>query len=307
MTDKTKAFFDQRDENGLSNREKIRLHQQVIRRLPETDKTKSYEASSARSDGIVMQNGKMIGFGIHILNEDIYPLQSFEIYLRNCDLTGSLDLSGQPDLLFVDIYHNRISEIKVDGDSKLRILGIQDNKIKILNTSGLTACLGIDAGMNELETLDVTGNPELVELYINDNHIRQIDLSECSKLKYFYCHNNLIQRLDTRSNPMLRHLNATGCPLTEILSLAPQREQPLPLQLTSGEGGHVGLKFNPVYNAQWKETGEWQQTYFAYPQEKYIFKGWYSPDGTLLSTQEQWQDEYGSGRILQAVFTTESI
>ena len=167
MTDKTKAFFDQRDENGLSNREKIRLHQQVIRRLPETDKTKSYEASSARSDGIVMQNGKMIGFGIHILN-------------------------------------------------------------------------------------------------------------------------------------------ATGCPLTEILSLAPQREQPLPLQLTSGEGGHVGLKFNPVYNAQWKETGEWQQTYFAYPQEKYIFKGWYSPDGTLLSTQEQWQDEYGSSRILQAVFTTES-
>ena len=203
MTDKTKAFFDQRDENGLSNREKIRLHQQVIRRLPETDKTKSYEASSARSDGIVMQNGKMIGFGIHILNEDIYPLQSFEIYLRNCDLTGSLDLSGQPDLLFVDIYHNRISEIKVDGDSKLRILGIQDNKIRILNTSGLTACLGIDAGMNELETLDVTGNPELVELYINDNHIRQIDLSECSKLKYFYCHNNPIQRLDTRSNPML--------------------------------------------------------------------------------------------------------
>ena len=135
MTENTKAFFDQRDENGLSNREKIRLHQQVIRRLPETDKTKSYEASSARCDGIVMQDGKMIGFGIHILNEDIYPLQSFEIYLRNCDLTGSLDLSGQPDLLFVDIYHNRISEIKVDGDSKLRILGIQDNKIRILNTS----------------------------------------------------------------------------------------------------------------------------------------------------------------------------
>ena len=63
MTDKTKAFLTNVMRTGLSNREKIRLHQQVIRRLLETDKTKSYEASSARSDGIVMQNGKMIDSG----------------------------------------------------------------------------------------------------------------------------------------------------------------------------------------------------------------------------------------------------
>ena len=52
--------------------------------------------------GAVFQNGKLIGFGINILNEDIYPLQSFEIYLRNCDLAGVIDLSDAEDLLFLD-------------------------------------------------------------------------------------------------------------------------------------------------------------------------------------------------------------
>ena len=302
MNDQLMSFYAQCDENGISNRDKIRLHQKVIRRVASTDKSKSYESMLGESDGIVEADGKLIGFGIHILNEDIYPLQSFEIYLRNCDLTGELDLSDQPELLFVDIYHNRISEILVDGAVKLRILGVQDNWIDRLDVSGLTACQGIDAGMNRLTELDVSHNAELVELYINDNQISRINLRGCPKLKYFYCHNNPIQELDTRANPMLRHLNATGCPMKHILSLAPQREETLPLELTAGEGGSVGLKFNPVYNAQWKETGEWQQSYYAYPHEGFRFCGWYDTNGLLLSTEETWLDAYGSSRVLRAIF-----
>ena len=112
---------------------------------------------------------------------------------------------------------------------------------------------------------------ELVELYINDNEFTEIDLSACPKLKYFYCHNNGITELDTTANPLLRHLNATGNPMRIISSLAPQREEQLPLRLTAEGEGCVGLKFNPVYNAQWKETGEWQQSYYAYPAEGHGF------------------------------------
>ena len=306
MTDQIEAFFEQKDENGISNREKIALHQRVIRRLASTDKEKSYEAVSGKSDGIVLRNGRLIGFGIHILNKDIYPLQSFEIYLRSCDLTGALDLSGQPDLLFVDIYHNRITELSVEGASKLRILGIQDNRISHLDVTDLSACQGIDAGMNHLASLDVSRNRELVELYLNDNQIQQIDLSSCQKLKYFYCHNNVLRELDTRSNPLLRHLNATGNPMKQIRSLAPQREERLPLELTAGEGGCVGLQVNPVYNAQWKETGEWRQTYYAYPQKGYRFGGWYNVEGQLLSDREEWRDEYGASRVLRAFFKQSS-
>lgn len=305
QTEQVRAFLDQRGPDGRTNREKIERNQRVIRRVATTDKTKSYEdadPAAGSRDGVVVRDGKLIGFGIHIFNEDIYPLQSFEIYLRNCGLTGALDLSGCRDLLFVDVYHNEIASIDVSGDTSLTILGIQDNQISSLDVGDLVSCKGIDAGKNRLSSLDVSNCRELVELYINDNGFSEIDLSGCPKLKYFYCHNNRIEALDTTANPLLRHLNATGNPMGRIRSLAPQREEPLPLELTAEGPGAVGLQFNPVYNAQWKETGEWRQTYYAYPREGHAFAGWYDPAGDLLSREAVWTDAYGASRVLTARF-----
>ena len=308
LQENLRAFFNQRDESGMTNLQKVRERQHIIRRVATTDKSRSYEDSDQKTQagefpaGVVMQDDKLIGFGIHIFNEDIYPLQSFEIYLRNCDLTGKLDLSDAGDLLFIDLYHNRISEICTAGLDSLRILGLQDNLLESLEPSTAPHCLGIDAGMNRLKTLDVSRNPELVELYVNDNQITEIDLSHNPALKYFYCHNNGIMELDTRNNPLLRHLNASGNPMKRILSLAPQREERLPLELYSEEGGTVGLKFYPVYNAQWKETGEWRQSYHAYPDEGWSFAGWFNLDGEKVGDQAEWLDEYGSSRILTAKF-----
>ncbi|MCQ2502328.1 MAG: hypothetical protein MJ084_01035 [Saccharofermentans sp.] len=89
--------------------------------------------------------------------------------------------------------------------------------------------------------------------------------------------------------------------MKSIRSLAPQREVALPLELTAGNGGSVGLKFNPVYNAQWKETGEWEQSYYAYPEEGYAFAGWYHKD-EKVSDEETWIDVYGTCRVLEARF-----
>lgn len=308
LQENLRAFFGWKDETGATNFQKVKERQHIIRRVATTDKSRSYEDSDQKTQdgefpaGVVMQDDKLIGFGIHIFNEDIYPLQSFEIYLRNCDLTGKLDLSGAGDLLFIDLYHNRISEICTAGLDSLRILGLQDNLLESLEPSTAPQCLGIDAGMNRLKKLDVSRNPELVELYVNDNQITEIDLSHNPALKYFYCHNNGIMELDTRNNPLLRHLNATGNPMKRILSLAPQREERLPLELYAEEGGTVGLKFYPVYNAQWKETGEWRQSYHAYPDEGWSFAGWFNPAGEKVGDLTEWLDEYGASRILTAKF-----
>ncbi|MBQ6439931.1 MAG: hypothetical protein IJJ06_07285 [Mogibacterium sp.] len=305
------SFLSYVDAEGKTNRDKISADQHIIRRVATTDKSKSYEDSdsSAQTDdypaGVVLQNGSLIGFGIHIFNEDIYPLQSFEIYLRKCGLCGPLDLSNQKDLLFVDIYHNNVDAIDVSGDRSLRILGIQDNAISALDVRDLEACQGIDAGKNKLSSLDVSHNKELVELYINDNEFTEIDLSACPKLKYFYCHNNSITELDTTANQLLRHLNATGNPMRSIKALAPQREEQLPLQLTAEGEGCVGLRFNPVYNAQWKETGKWQQSYYAYPAEGHEFEGWYDEAGEKVSGEAEWFDDYGTSRVLTARFAKE--
>ena len=302
------AFLAYRDETGLSNREKIDKYRKVIRRTAATDRSRSYEAADAADDltryGIVAEADKLIGFGIHIFNEDIYPLQSFEIYLRGCDLSGLLDLSGCADLLYVDLYHNRIEDIFLQDLPEVRILGLQDNRISHLDVSEMPLVLGIDAGQNALTELDVRQNPELRELYVNDNRLTEIDLSACPELKYYYCHNNGITALDTTANPKLRHLNAMHNPMKTIRALAPQNGAGLPLELTAGDGGYVGLRFNPVYNAQWKETGEWEQLYEAVPQPGHVFAGWYE-NGRRISEETQWKDEYGTSRILQAVFRPE--
>ena len=298
-------FFHQTDENNITNLEKTK-NAKIIKRIASTDKNKSYEESDSikESDyplGVVVEDGKFIGFGIHIFNEDVYPLQSFEIYLRGCDLVGKLDLSNCEDVIFVDVYRNRISEVDVSNMKSCRILGLQDTEIQYLDPKDLNICQGIDIGKNQLSSIDVSSNKELVELYVNDNRLTSIDISNNPKLKYFYCHNNQISELDTRNNPLLRHVDATENPMKKIQCLCPQKED-YPLELYSKYGGYVGLKFYPVYNAQWKETGEWKQSYHAYPMDGYQFEGWYDLEDKLVSTDEIWVDSYGMSRILIAKF-----
>ncbi len=300
-------FFDVKDENGVTNLEKVHKYQKILRRVETTDKSKSVETVENNGEigdipnGIVIENGKIIGLGIHIYNEDVYPLKSFEITLRGCDLVGSLDISDCTDMVFLDLYHNKITSVSSKNMPSMRIFGVQDNLLESIDVSEMPSCQGIDAGKNRLKSIDVSHDPELVELYINDNEFTEIDLSHNPKLKYFYCHNNRITELDTRLNPLLRHLNAVGNPMKIIRSLAPQREERLPLELYAGDGGCVGLKFNPVYNAQWKETGEWQQGYYACPDEGFVFDGWYE-NGMKVSADEMWIDVYGTSRVLSAVF-----
>lgn len=304
------AFFAQVDEEGVSNARKAAERHRVIRRVPSTPKDRSFEeagpdappASEGLPIGVVEVSGKLVGFGIHILNEDVYPLQSFEIYLRGCDLVGHLDLSGCADVVFVDVYRNRISSVDVAGMPALRILGLQGNRIAALDPTELPACQGIDAGMNLLEEIDTSRNPELVELYVNDNRLTSLDTSRNAKLKYLRCQNNALAELDTTANPLLRHLYATGNPCTSIRALAPGRDDAAPLELTAGRGGHVGLSFNPIYNAQWKETGEWEQSYHACPLEGFAFDGWYDETGSAVSSSPDWNDEYGASRMLEARF-----
>ena len=304
-----RAFFAQADENGVTNGEKARTRSRVIRRVESTPKDVSFEEAGGADTGaggfppgVVEVGGRLVGFGIHILNEDVYPLQSFEIYLRGCDLVGRLDLSGCSDVVFVDVYRNRISSVDVSGMPALRILGLQGNLIEELDPTDLPACQGIDAGMNRLSSIDVLRNPELVELYVNGNRIGALDTSRNPKLKYLRCQDNLLTELDVTGNPLLRHLYATGNPLKAIRALAPGGDGGEPLELSAGEGGCVGLSFNPVYDAQWKETGVWEQSYHAYPADGYAFSGWFDESGACASRERDWQDDYGASRRLAARF-----
>ena len=286
--ERIKAFLAIKDENGVSNAEKAG----------------GSADDPARCPGVVTDaEGRFIGFGIHILNESVYPLEKFELYLRDKGLIGHLDLSDCRDLVFLDVYRNFITSADVRNQTAMRILGLQDNRISSLDVRTLSACQGVDVGKNRLHELDVSENAELVELYIHFNEFTEIDLSHNKKLKYFWCNGNQITRLDATKNPLLRHLDCTDNPLIEVRALAPQREEELPLTLTAAEGGYVGLKFCPVYTPQWKETGEWQQRYTAYPKDGWAFSGWFDAAGVCVNTESLWIDDYGTSRVLTARFT----
>lgn len=281
------AFLSQTDENGVTNAEKA-------------------GGSAAAPDGCpgVIQDadGRFIGFGIHILNESVYPIEQFELFLRDKGMTGTLDLSDCRDLVFLDVYRNRITAANVENQTSMRILGLQDNRISALDVRTLRACQGIDVGKNRLTELDVSKNTELVEFYIHFNAFTAVDLSHNPKLKYFWCNGNRITHLDMTKNPLLRHLDCTDNPLTEVRACAPQKDAFEPLTLTAGVGGYVGLKFCPVYTPQWKETGEWQQRYVAEPLDGFRFDGWYDASGARVSDEQTWVDEYGASRVLTARF-----
>ena len=282
-----RAFFEQKDSAGITNAEKAGGSLDSIAQMP----------------GVVIDSatGKLIGLGIHIFNEDVYPIKKFEIYSRKKGFVGHLDLSDCQDFVFLDVYRNKISSVDLHNMPSIRIVGLQDNCIDSIDASEMPACQGIDIGLNQLRTIDVSHNPELVEFYIHYNNVKDVDLSHNPKLRYFYCYNNRVEQLDVTKNPNLIHLDCTNNPLRWVKAWAPKTDGQQPLSLSAEDGGYVGLKFNPVYTPDWKETGEWQQSYHAYPLEGYAFDGWYS-SADKLSSDSIWIDEYGTSRELTAKF-----
>ena len=110
---------------------------------------------------------------------------------------GRLDLSGCRDLVFIDLYRNWLTSVDLADMPALRILGLQGNRIEVLDPAGLSSCQGIDAKVNRLTSIDMPRNPELVELYVNDSRIRTLDASRNPKLKYLRRQNNLLSEIDT--------------------------------------------------------------------------------------------------------------
>ena len=232
----------------------------------------------------------------------MYPIERFELYLRDQGLSGRLDLSNCRDLVFLDVYRNRITSVNVERQTSMRILGLQDNAISSLDVSTLSACQGIDVGKNRLTALDVSQNGELVELYLHENALTSVELSHNPKLKYFWCNGNRISSLDTTKNPLLRHLDCRDNPLTDLVACAPGTDGAGRIELHADEGGYIGVKLCPVYTPQWKETGEWRQTYFAYPKEGYEFDCWYDDREDCICELPEWAVEYGQCASLRARF-----
>ena len=84
------TFFDQTDEHSVTNRDKLAQRQRIIRRVDTTAKDRSFEAAEGRHDGVVVVDGKLIGFGIHSLSDPTKEVKAHEKerYMRLCTEMG---------------------------------------------------------------------------------------------------------------------------------------------------------------------------------------------------------------------------
>ena len=126
---------------------------------------------------------------------------------------GHYDISNMPDLIFLDLYDNRLTSVDISNNTKLEEIRINmGNSISTIdfsnniflqtilaNSSGLEGELDV-SNLTELEVLNVaynnisavnfSNNTKLKYLEINGNQIEgKIDVSNCTNLLEFYANN----------------------------------------------------------------------------------------------------------------------
>ena len=84
-------FFDQTDERGVTNRDKIARLQHIIRRVSTTSKDVSFEAAEGSHDGVVAVDGKLVGFCMFAFSPELLMVMDRGvIYVLYCSLTSCI-------------------------------------------------------------------------------------------------------------------------------------------------------------------------------------------------------------------------
>ena len=213
------AFFEQTDENGVRNGEKLSED------YDPTDPETWWEYDGDYCRGIVEWTtvaGEYRLYNIFFggIGNDALPLE----------LVGFLDVSGCTALTEVrceswgDI---QLTGLDVSGCAALEALDCGGNELTELDVSGCTALTSLDCYENQLTELDISTNTELVWLYCYWNQLTELDVSECAALEALDCRGNWLTELDVSvktelydldcSLNLLTGLDVSGCAALEEL------------------------------------------------------------------------------------------
>lgn len=283
------AFFEQTDENGVRNGEK--LSEDYDPTDPETwwEYDGDYCRGSVEWTTVAGEyrlyniffggssNGalplELVGFldvsGCTALAE--VRCWSF----GDIQLTG-LDVSGCAALEALDCDGNELTELDVSGCAALEVLDCRNNWLTELDVSGCTALTGLDCYGNQLTELDVSANAALEDLDCDYNHMTELDVSANTELRRLWCSGNQLTELDVSANTELESLSCSENHLTELdLSNNPR----IDIDTISAEGSGF-IEVSTV----WDENDDICYYIKAASVPGNSFCGWYAVDGTLLST-----------------------
>ena len=304
------AFFEQTDENGVRNGEKLSED------YDPTDPETWWEYDGDYCRGIVEWTtvaGEYRLYNIFFggIGNDALPLELVGFLdVSGCtalvkvrcwswgdiQLTG-LDVSGCAALEVLDCDGNELTELDVSGCAALEALDCRNNWLTELDVSGCTSLVELYCLANELTELDVSGCAALEVLDCYGNELTELDVSECAALEELDCDYNHMTELDVSANTELRRLWCSGNQLTELdVSANTELES---LSCSENHLTELDLSNNPRIDIDtisaegsgfievstvWDENDDICYYIKAASVPGNSFCGWYAVDGTLLST-----------------------
>ena len=232
------AFFEQTDENGVRNGEKLSENYDPT----DPGTWREYDGDYCRGDitwttvageyrlcdiffggiGNYALPLELVGFldvsGCTALTE-VRCWSSGDIQLTGLDVSGctALEELHCVRLSYADYYsYNGIVELNVSNCTALTDIYCSGNQLTELDVSTNAELYELDCSGNQLTELDVSTNAELVWLSCSGNQLTELDVGANKGLRTFVCFGNQLTNLDVGANKGLRTLYCSGNQLTEL-------------------------------------------------------------------------------------------
>ena len=133
--------------------------------------------------------------------------------LKIKDLTGIQDFKA---LIYLACSYNRLENLTIDKNEKLKILNCSYNQLFDLNLSQNLLLESLICHENKLVNLDVTKNTSLVNLTCSRNRIETLDFSKNKKIEILNCRKNRLNTLVLSENKLLKTLNCSYNQISEL-------------------------------------------------------------------------------------------
>ena len=213
---------------------------------------------------------------IQLTGLDVSGCAALEVLDCDGNELTELDVSTNTGLVWLYCRRNQLTELDISANTELRRLYCSGNQLTELDVSMNTELESLSCFENQLTELDVSGCAALEELDCDYNHMTELDVSANTELRRLWCSGNQLTELDVSANTELESLSCSENHLTELdLSNNPR----INIDTISAEGSGF-IEVSTV----WDENDDICYYIKAASVPGNSFCGWYAVDGTLLST-----------------------
>ena len=150
-----------------------------------------------------------------ILKGKITKLYCNGTYKNKQSLT-ELNVQGLTKLQVLHCYYNQLTELNVQGLTALKYLSCHSNKLTELNVQGLTSLQGLYCLYNQLTELNVQGLTALQELNCYYNQLTELNVQGLTALQKLDCFYNELTELNVQGLTSLQKLNCSYNELPEL-------------------------------------------------------------------------------------------